>query len=211
MSMKRADIIALFESCINDSKSAFKMTSEEVLELAILKYSRLKPRQGINTLTLVAEQGVYDAPADLIGFKNHSWGMSHRRRRDPWNSPRVVKIPEVKVVPGADGQRPLQLALSHIPSYQDISVCGSAMQYFYSRAHEVTDEEPLTANATTIPEKDKSCLLYAMLHQAMLHLAARSSAKANIKDPISKKSSRVTSPASLAKLFDAEFEKSVAE
>ncbi len=209
MSMKKADIIQAFKASIAELTGQLGNELDLILSLAVLAYSRFKPRHDIATITLIANQSVYDAPEGLIGFKSHDWGRAHRRRRDPWNSPKVVKIPDVKVVPGDNGQRPFRLALEFSPTAEELAICGASMTIFFTREHRVSDLEVGQDGATTIPESDLDALLLQMQVQALRKLALKRIGKSVIKDPVTK-ISRSGQPAELAIELEKQFERMVA-
>ncbi|PHS20234.1 MAG: hypothetical protein COA86_02780 [Kangiella sp.] len=210
MSMLKKDILASFEDTIRNASKMLDGRYEEILNVAITDYSRQKPLVGITSLDLIADQSVYDAPTDLIGFKNHDWGRANRRRRDPWNSPKVVSIPDVKVVPGANGQAPYRLALSPVPNAEELSIAGSTMQIFYTKEHVVSDVQVATDRATTIPKQDRDLFLLRMQAEAMLQLSFLRVSKVSIKDPITNVSSRAGEPSVMAKELLVAFYRGVA-
>lgn len=207
--MLKANILASFTGTIRESASLLANDFDEILDVAVKDYSRHRPRVGMGNLSLVAGQGVYDAPADLIGFKHHDWGRTNRQRRDQWNSPTVIRIPEVKVVPGENGQKPYRLALDMPPSANALSVCGHTMQFFYTADHQVTDEAAGNLNATTIPAQDRDLLILRMQSEAMLQLSFNRVGKTNVRDPINKMTNRAGLPSVLAADLLALFEKRV--
>lgn len=210
MSMKKADILEGLNNSLRHAGKQLDDKFEEILIASVNDYSRRRPLTGIGTLTLVAEQSVYDAPADLMSFKSHDWGRAHRKRRDPWNSPRVVAIPDVKVVPNSDQSASYQLALSPIPTTEDLCVVGNTMQYFYTKKHVVSDLDAGTNGATTIPECDLDLLLLRMQAEAMMHLSFNRVGKTSTKDPLTKMTNRSGLPGELYRQLIEEFEKRVA-
>ena len=207
--MKKADLIEKFVASLGNSAGQFKTDNERILENALAVFSVYKPRVGIANLTLENNKTVYDAPADLIGFKHHDWGRAHRRRRDPWNQPRVVKIPDVKVIPGDLPGTPYRLALSESPSEQDLSICGVDFQYFYTAKHQVSDDDTGTPGATTVEDKDIFLLLLRMQVEAMKEMALNRIGRANVRDPGNKGKTRTGSPETLKKELEKEFERMV--
>jgi hypothetical protein len=209
MSMKKADIILALKNTLRESGNQLDDKFDEILLASVNDYSRHKPLTGIANLSLVAEQSVYDAPADLLSFKSHDWGRAHRKRRDPWNCPKIVAIPDVKVVPSANQTPTYQLALNPVPTAEDLSLVGSTMQYFYTRKHLVSDGEPGTDGATTIPENDLALLLLRMQAEAMMHLSFKRVGKTSTRDPLTKMTNRSGLPAELYRQLLEEFEKRV--
>ena len=208
MSMKKTDITLALKDSLRESANQLDDKFEEILLASVDDYSRHKPLTGIATMTVVADQSVYDAPSDLLSFKSHDWGRAHRKRRDPWNSPRVVPIPDVKVVPSSEGTG-YQLALNPVPSAEDLSVVGHSMQYFYVKKHLVSDLEPGEDGATTIPENDLALLLLRMQAEAMMHLSFKRVGKTSTRDPLTKMTNRSGLPAELYRQLLNEFEKRV--
>lgn len=210
MSMLKKDILLSFEDSIRTAAKMLDEKFEEILNVAIVDYSRHKPLVGISSLNLVADQSVYDAPTDLIGFKNHDWGRANRKRRDPWNVSKVVSIPDVKVVPGENGQHPYRLALNPVPSAEDLSIAGNTMQLFYTKLHTVSDQQESAEGATTIPVHDRDLFLLRMQAAAMLQLSFLRISKVSIKDPITKVSSRAGEPSVIAEQLLTQFYKGIA-
>jgi len=204
MSMKLADIVATFVQSLGSAGNFLDGQYDGILNAAVLDYSRSKPLQEIGLLTLEAGKSVYDAPANLDGIKHHDWGRANRRRRDPWNS-RVVKIPDVKIIPGENGQRPYRIALSYAPTAEEIGICGSSFQYFYTAVHLVSDLDPGTVGATTVPAADRDILIVRMQAEAMLQLSLNRTGKVAIADPKTKGQNRAGTPKDLHQYLMDEF------
>jgi len=207
MSMLKADILVALKNTLGESSKLLDEKFDEILSTSISDYSRYKTLTGIGHLTLVAEQSVYDAPNDLQVFKSHNWGRAHRKRSDPWNSPQVISIPDVKVVPSTSQVSAYQLALNPVPTASALSVVGHSMQYFYSKKHLVSNVAAGTDGSTTIPETDQALLILRMQAEAMLQLSLKRVGKTSTRDPLTKMTNRSGLPAELYRQLLKEFEK----
>ncbi len=146
------------------------------LDAAVLRHLRVaaralsvakRPRTLIASLALVADQALYDAPADLVDVKVSDWGTAQQHRA-PWDMPRGP-LPALRRVE-IGGAAKLQLSPS--PSAAQIAAFGSTYNLFYQAAHLLPD-----AGDTTITAREIDLLLLRAKAEAMRELAIRDHSK----------------------------------
>lgn len=171
-SMSRADLIADLRDSLHDAASVFTAPAEQdfirLLDIAAADLGRVRTRIMSGSLTLVAGQSGYAAPADLIDFISDTWGAGVTPYAwevcYPGPNPRVA-------VAYAGGVR--SLLMSPAPTALQISLYGSAYPYTYLAGHTVSE----TAADTTVPAGERSLLLLRAQAEAMREVAIRNSAK----------------------------------
>lgn len=126
-----------------------------------------RPRTLIASLALVADQALYDAPADLVAVKVSDWGTASQHRA-PWDMPRGP-LPAVRRVEAGDV---VKVQLSPSPSAAQIAAFGSTYNLFYQAAHLLPD-----AGDTTITAREVDLLLLRAKAEAMRELAIRDHSK----------------------------------
>lgn len=129
---------------------------------------RKRPRTLAGTLALVADQPMYDAPADLLDVKVADWGLE--RRATPWNYPRGP-LPVLGLWQ-PDPAQPPKLRLAPSPSAAQIAAYGAAMPYYYLAAHALPE-----AGDTSITDRELNVLLLRAKVEAMRELSIRASMK----------------------------------
>lgn len=133
------------------------------LAIAVRDYSRLHPRTLSASVTLVAGQPNYPAPADLLRPKFSSWGVAQRRAVQPWDPCYLPgPLPKISLVDK-------DIWLDPAPTAAQIAAFGSCYQYFYYAAHEIGETEA----ATTIPAADRMVILVRAVSEALAELATR--------------------------------------
>ena len=207
--MKLSELTTALTEILRDSADILTNKFTEIFNTALADYQRYKPRRNVGVIDLIAGQSVYDAPADLIGFISHDWGAAHRARTDPWNQSEVVPIPDISVVDSVSGLTPYSLLLGTAPTSKGIAICGTEMQIIYQKAHVISNDEPGTAGATSVPAKDRDLLLLRAAAEAMLHLSTHRSARISTKDPLNGMVNRSSTPAALRQQMMDEFKRAM--
>lgn len=174
--MSQADLVADLKASLQDAAKLFVAASDadfiRHLVAAALDMARKRPRTLLGTLTLVADQDAYDAPADFVSFKSDLWGIGARRYQ-PWETNYPGRLPDVSVVGDVGAQ---VIYLSPAPTAFQIGVLGSAYKFYYYAAHSIS----ATAASTTIKAADRGLLLLRAQAEAMKEMAMR-----NIGKPVS--------------------------
>lgn len=145
------------------------------LDAAAQDFQRIRPRTVVGSLTLVADQAEYTAPADLVGYKAHLWGITPRQSPQPWEPTWPGRLPVVRFLE-ASGTR--KLYLDPAPSAGQINVLGSDFRFYYWARHSV--DHSTDGNTTTVPLADRALLLLRAQAEAMKEMSLR-----NIKKPMS--------------------------
>lgn len=164
-------LIALHKAALLDAAKQFEAEPDDgalkrhlqiaAREIAIKKRPRTLPA----SLSLVAGQALYPAPADLLAPTVADWGL--QRRDQPWNYPRGP-LPVLTLWPS----EPAQLRLSPPPSCEQIAAFGALMPYYYLAAHALPD-----SGDSTITDREINLLLLRAKVEAMRELAIRGSMK----------------------------------
>ncbi len=164
----RIDLIAM----LMDSADRFTDPDDfdRHLNAATVDLSRVMPRIVSESLSLVADESFYDAPADLMQPRSLDWGMKELGCRKPWNSDYPGRLPRLEVLI-VSGER--KLMLSPPPSADQISLLGSDAAYRYSGRYTLDD----VAENTTVPDTARHLLLLRALAEAMQDLANRGVSK----------------------------------
>lgn len=168
-SMSKADLIADLRGMLDKSADKFALDGdapwERHLTLAALDLGRFRRRTLADTLTLVADQANYAAPAALLNFKVTTWGDKARRTRKPWDANWPGPPPRVSVAEAGDGS--LELWLDPAPTAAQISDLGGAFAYFFWAGHVIGD----TAAQTSVRPGDRHLLLMRAMGAALTELA----------------------------------------
>lgn len=139
------------------------------LQIAALDLGRFRRRTLAASLTLIAEQEAYAAPANFVQYKITTWGDKQRARRQPWDANFPGSPPRVTVSETA--QNGLQMHLWPVPSAAHISDLGESFPFFYYAGH-VLNEDPAL---TTVRPADRHLLLMRAAAAALQELAHRGS------------------------------------
>lgn len=170
--MSRAELIADLSESLHDVATIF--TAEDGadfrrhLDAAAWDMSRIRPRTLLGVITLVADQEVYEAPADIVMFKSALWGVARTSR--PWERTWTGYLPDARLLLNG-GIR--ELHLSPAPTSHQISVLGSIYKFYYFAAHTVSAD----AAQTTVMKQDRGLLLLRAQAEAMRELAMRNVSK----------------------------------
>lgn len=164
--MSIPDLVEDLKAILMDASNAFTKPTDfqRHLTVATFDLARVRPRTVLGTLTLVADQPNYAAPADLLKPKSSTWGTAQRRQFKPWEEGYPGRLPSISVVENAGA---LQLWLDPAPSLSQILTFGAAYPYFYLARHQLAEVE----NQTTIALADKPLLLVRATAQALQELA----------------------------------------
>lgn len=202
--MSQDDLAADVKASLQDAAEVFTAADngdfKRHLDLAALDLARVRPRTMLGTLTLVADQEGYTAPADFHSFKSALWGAS---RPQPWEKTWPGRLPSVFP---AEVSGVLQLQLVPPPTAAQISVLGSTYKYYYYARHLID------ANAanTTVKTADRGLLLLRAQAEAMKEIAVRNSKKpVQLRDGISGQPRNGT-PSYLFEALMEQFEKAAA-
>lgn len=205
--MSRADLIQDLEGMLMDAANKFTEGADDTLirclDAAARDMGRVRPRTLAGTLTLVADQTNYTAPADFLRYKFSYWGYPERQQYKPWQTRFPGKLPEVHTVQGDSG---LELMLMPAPTAQQITDLGSTYRFLYFAAHQVGD----TAATTTVQPGDRHLLLIRAVAEALFHLANNSITKPVQLGPGVGSMPKNGTPAALAEQYLQAFERMAA-
>jgi len=166
--MNQPTLITTLKASIGTTAAEFTTAADadfkRHLSYAARDYSRFRPRTLLDTLTLVADQGDYDAPADLLAVKTSEWGRSERERVALWDRTAVHELPRLSSAAG-------KVWLTPAPTAAQIGCFGSAYKYFYFAAH-LVDE-----STVTVPDGDEALLIVRAQAEVAKELAARGMTK----------------------------------
>lgn len=200
-SMARAALVADLKASLLDAAKAFAAPDDadflRHLDKAADALALRRPRTLVASLALVADQPNYPAPADLWQYKSTSWGAGYRG--NPWDRTWPGRLPQVRVIDG-------ELWLMPAPSSHQIAMLGATFSFFYYALHVVAVDEA----ETTVNPGDRNLLLLRAQAEAMRELAMRDTVRsASVRDGFSGQM-RTNTPAALAEMFLAEFERGAA-
>lgn len=171
--LSRDDLVADLKDSLQDAANVFTAANDadfvRHLDAAALFMGRLRPRTMLGTLTLVADQFNYAAPADFLSYKSNLWNIGARSVH-PWEKNYPGRLPDV--VAAVNGST-RELHFLPAPTAQQISLLGSSFKFYYFAAHAIGD----TAAATTLHAGDRSLLLLAAQAEAMKELSMRNLGK----------------------------------
>lgn len=206
--MIQADLVADLKASLMDSANVFTAASDgdfkRHLDLAALDFGRFRPRTMKATLTLVADQAEYDAPADFKLYKSSLWGMTPIKAPQPWEKGYPGKLPYCEALE-IGGVR--KLFLYPTPTAAQIAVLGSVYIYFYYAKHVI---DAAAAASTTIQLADRGLLLLRAQAEAMKEMTVRNSGKpVAMRDGLSGMS-RNSTPAALYEMLMRDFERMAA-
>lgn len=166
--MSKADLIADLKAMLMDTAGKFTAAADadfgRHLDIAALDIGRFRPRTYLATLTLVADQDRYAAPADLVEPKYALWGVSERGRILPWERGYPGRLPALTLGVDATGRF---LRLDPAPTAAQIAAFGATYRFYYFQAHAVAD----AAANTTVHPGHRAALLVRACAAAALELA----------------------------------------
>lgn len=174
--LSRADLVADLKASLQDAAKIFTAASDadfiRHLDVAALEMGRVRPRTLLGSVTLVADQFSYSAPADLLSYKSDLWGIP-AKRIPAWDKSYPGRLPDIRVaVNGALRE----LHFLPAPTAAQITVLGAAFKFYYFAAHAIGT----AAADTTIQAGDRGLLLLRAQAESMKEMAMR-----NIGKPVS--------------------------
>jgi len=176
-SMSQADLITDLKSSLNDAANVFAAANDadfiRHLDHAAQDFRRVRPRVLSSSVTLVADQDSYDAPADALDEHSMQWGKNKKRDLKPWDAQWPGALPRISIA-GDPSAR--QLFFSPAPSQHQINVLGSVCAFRYFAAHKI---DAIAANTTIKPENRALLLLRAQAE------AAKEMSSRNMHKPVS--------------------------
>jgi hypothetical protein len=153
------------QALLSESAGKFKPGDlDRCLDAALADLARVRPLVRPGELTLVADQGLYAAPADLLRPLFSTWGHTELRRAKPWNSDWPGLLPTMSLVDQA-GVR--MLSLDPAPDQAQINLLGNDYTYRYSAFYTLGE----TNADSNLPEESRELVLIRALAAAMLQLA----------------------------------------
>lgn len=199
--LAQADLVYDLKASLHDAVSVFAAAGDEdferMLDAAALDMGRVRPRTLLGTLTLVADQDNYAAPADFLSYKSALWGIG---RIQPWEKHYPGRLPDVRQAVNGSTR---ELHLLPAPTANQITVLGSAFRFYYFAGHVIG----AAAADTTILAGDRGLLILRAQAEAMKEMAVRNSGKpVSMRDGISNMSRNGT-PSYLYERLMADFEK----
>jgi len=172
--MSQADLVADLKSSISDAANIFMSIDDadfkRHIDHAALDFSRVRPRSVLGSLSLVADQHEYAAPADIVMPKVSLWGRDEHRSLKPWASNYPGRLPRLKLI---DDAGTTKLWMDPAPTSDQMTLLGSTYQYTYLAAHVID----ASAGNTTIKPSDRALLLLRAQAEAMKELAVRNMGK----------------------------------
>lgn len=172
--MSKTALIADLKGMLGDAGGKFTAPADSDfarhLDIAAFDMGRFRPRTMVGSVTLVADQANYAAPADLVRIKCSLWGLKERSDRRPWEPSWPGRLPALSL---AESGGTREIWLDPAPTAAQISNLGSTYRFYYFAGHAVAD---VAAN-TTVRESDRSLLLIRAVVQALQELANRGVAK----------------------------------
>lgn len=198
--MSQADLVESFKLSLHDSISVFTTPDDDdfkrMLDVAAQDFGRVRPRTLLDSITLVADQDTYAAPANILGFKSGLWGMT---TTPPWDKNYPGKIPDCRLVETGTG---MMLHFLPAPTDRQIYLLGSEYKFYYYGGHVIG----ANAAQTSIPLGERGLLLLRAQAEAMREMAMRNIAKpVQLRDGISG-TPRNGTPASVYRALMDEFE-----
>lgn len=201
MSMARASLVADLKASLQDAASVFTAVSDadfvRHLDKAALDMGRRRPRTLLGSVSLVAEQATYAAPADLLTYKVDTWGQ---HRIQPWDDRYPGRLPQVRQAELAGVK---VLSFTPAPTAAQITILGAEFGFYYLAGHEIGDAEA----DTTVPAGDRGVLLLRAQAEACRELAMRGMTKPVALRDGHSGTPRNSTPAALWEALMAEFER----
>lgn len=181
--------------------AANKGDFQRFIRMAATDLAHVRPRTLVASLTLVADQAEYPAPADLVAVKAPArWGLQARRTRKPWADNWPGRLPTLRAIESGGAT---VLHLDPAPSAAQIADLGADYSFYYLAGHRVA----LDGANTTVRAVDRDLLLVRAMVFALRELAADSSVKpTRVGDGIGN-GPRNGTPSALADAWYKEFER----
>lgn len=196
--MSMADLKSALSASLKEAVSS-KFTDpdfERHLKLAALDLGRKRERTLVGSVTLVADQAEYAAPADLLRPKMGLWGRAQRNTGRHWEGGFLRRLPMLRKVELGGA---VMLSLDPAPSADEIAMLGSDYRFYYYAGHVISE----TAAKTSVHEADRGLLLLRAQAEALKELAARHATKpVQLRDGMGQGSSNGTPAALFKQLMD---------
>lgn len=169
--MSRADLVADLKASLRDAATTFTAAADadfvRHLDKAAADSHRVRPRTLIGEVSLLAGEGEYAAPADILRFKSAIWGVRGASSPQPWDKSWPGPLPRCRLIDGN------QLSLTPVPSAQQLGLLGNAYRFYYVAKDAIGD----AAENTTIAPVDRDLLLLRAQAEALLELSLRDSVR----------------------------------
>lgn len=170
-SMSRADLVTDLKASLRDAAATFTAAADadfvRHLDKAAADMHRVRPRTLIGEVTILAGEGEYDAPADILRFKSAIWGVRGANFPNPWDRQWPGPLPRCRLIDDN------LLSMYPAPTHQQIGLFGSAYRFYYVAKDAIGGQ----ANETTIAAADRDLLLLRAQAEAMLELSLRDSVR----------------------------------
>lgn len=202
-SMSLADLVADLKTSLHDAAQMFLAAADadyqRHLALAALAISERRRLTALASITLVADQIAYSAPADLWLVKSHLWGVTPIPRCQPWERGWPGPLPRLRL---ALVDNVNKLLVEPVPTAAQIAVLGAEMKFYYYQRHVIG----ALAADTTVNAGDRGLLLLRAQAEACRELAIRGMTKPlALRDGLSA-APRNSTPAALYAALLAEFD-----
>jgi len=204
--MSRDSLVESLHLSIGEAADRFESQGQHAamarfLDTAAQDFGRRRPLVLIGTLTLVADQPNYPAPAGLMQVVGTDWGSAERAKYNRWDGRYPGPMPLLRVRTAAANLR--EIWLRPTPTTEQIACLTDQFVYTYHAVHSISD----TAADTTITPEDRGLLLLRAQAEVAAELALRSINKPiTVRDGVSG-APRNSTPAALARQLMTEFEK----
>lgn len=173
--MDETSLAADLKASLQDAAEVFTAANDadfkRHLAHAAEDFGRRFPRRVRGSVTAVADQAEYPAPADLIRPLRATWSDTARRNHQPWDRGWPDPDPRLSLEEDDTGAR--VLVLSPAPSSAQITQLGATFPYTYEAVHQVGATEA----ETTVAAERRGLLLLRAQAEAMKELANRNIAK----------------------------------
>lgn len=172
MAVALADLLADYKASLHDAVAIF--VTDPVSDDHFVRHLRMamravaiqkRPRTSAAELTLVAGQGSYAAPDDMLLPKISQWGHTGV---PAWRQPRGQR-PRMQLI----DSDPRELLLTPPPNCEQIAAWGSSYVYYYAAAHTLDEN----AGTTTLADADINLVILRAQVEAMREAAMRDVAK----------------------------------
>jgi len=167
--MSKTDLSTDLRGMLGKSAGSFDIEGrsdlDRLLNTAALALSRDKPQNLSDSLSLVAGQSDYDAPALIIKAVYSDWGKTALKERMPWEKGFPKTFPTLNTIKTATGKK---IRLTPAPTAAQVVDFGSDYAYYYTASYKIGSK----AIDTTVDESDRDLLLLRAVIAAMQDLAA---------------------------------------
>ena len=109
-----------------------------LLRTALAALNAVRPLHKVEVLELAAWQALYPCPEDLNSVFACWWGRSYKARAVIWADDYPGRLPEWRVLPGAQGRL---LQAQPAPSARQIQILGNRCELEYCADHVLTDTD----------------------------------------------------------------------